>query len=84
MDACTPNAVIQEQSLGIHYNRGNDLMDYLAGKDVFRYSEGYVALPAGPGLGIEINEELVRERAKTGHRWKNEVWRYADGTPAEW
>jgi galactonate dehydratase len=84
MDACTPNAVIQEQSLGIHYNQGNDLLDYLRDKSVFRYSEGYLALPAGPGLGIEVNEELVRERAKEGHHWKNEVWHYADGTPAEW
>ncbi|MDR1972209.1 MAG: galactonate dehydratase [Treponema sp.] len=84
MDACTPNAVIQEQSLGIHYNQGNDLMDYLNDKDVFRYSAGYAALPTGPGLGIEINEDLVRERAAIGHHWKNDVWRHADGSPAEW
>jgi len=29
IDGCTYNAVIQEQSLGIHYNVGNDLLDYL-------------------------------------------------------
>jgi galactonate dehydratase len=29
IDFCTPNAFIQEQSLGIHYNQGSDLLDYL-------------------------------------------------------
>jgi galactonate dehydratase len=27
LDFCTPNAFIQEQSLGIHYNQGSDLLD---------------------------------------------------------
>lgn len=27
MDTCTPNVFIQEQSLGIHYNQGSDLLD---------------------------------------------------------
>ena len=84
LDACTPNAVIQEQSLGIHYNEGNDLLDYLTDPDIFNYHEGYVSLPTGPGLGIEINEERVRELAAVGHNWKNPVWRNHDGTVAEW
>ena len=84
LDACTPNAVIQEQSLGIHYNEGNDLLDYLVDPDVFNYHEGFVSLPAGPGLGIEINEDRVRELAKVGHNWKNPSWRNQDGTVAEW
>lgn len=84
LDACTPNAIIQEQSLGIHYNKGNDLLDYLEDKTVFDYQDGYVSLPVKPGLGITINEELVREVDKTGHQWKNLVWRNEDGTVAEW
>lgn len=84
LDACTPNAVIQEQSLGIHYNEGNDLLDYLVDPDVFNYHEGFVSLPARPGLGIEINEDRVRELAKVGHNWKNPIWRNQDGTVAEW
>ena len=84
LDACTPNAFIQEQSLGIHYNQGNDILDYLADPGVFRYENGHVKIPTGPGLGIEINEEKVREMAKVGHNWKNPVWRQADGTVAEW
>ena len=81
---CTYNAVIQEQSLGIHYNVGNDLLDYLTDPSVFDYAEGFVAIPAGPGLGIDVNEEYVKERAEQGHRWRNPIWRHADGSIAEW
>jgi galactonate dehydratase len=84
LDACTPNAIIQEQSLGIHYNGESDLLDYLRNPDVFAYEDGYVPLPTGPGLGVEIDERKVRKAAKSGHDWKNPVWRNADGTVAEW
>ena len=84
LDACTPNVFIQEQSLGIHYNQESDLLDYLKDPSIFAYEEGYVSIPEGPGLGIEVDEEKVREAAKAGHDWKNPVWRNADGTVAEW
>jgi galactonate dehydratase len=84
LDFTTPNAVIQEQSLGIHYNQGSDLMDYLKDKAVFAYENGHVPLLTAPGLGIEIDEEKVREMAKIGHDWKNPIWRTADGAVAEW
>jgi L-alanine-DL-glutamate epimerase-like enolase superfamily enzyme len=84
VDACTPNAVIQEQSLGIHYNRGSDLLDYLADPSVFAYEDGFVGIPAKAGLGIEINEEKVQQAAMEGHNWKNPVWRHEDGSVAEW
>nr|WP_159795168.1 galactonate dehydratase [Puerhibacterium puerhi] len=84
LDAVAYNAVIQEQSLGIHYNTSNDLLDYLVDPSVFAYSDGSVAIPRGPGLGIEVNEEYVRERAVEGHRWRNPVWRHSDGSFAEW
>lgn len=84
LDACTPNVVIQEQSLGIHYNEGNDLLDYLSDKSVFDYHDGHVSLPKTPGLGIEVNEAYVLEQSKEGHQWHNPLWRNADGTVAEW
>lgn len=84
LDFCTPNAFIQETSLGIHYNQGADLLDYLADPAVFRFEQGYVKRPTAPGLGIEVNERIVRERAATGHNWKSPVWRNADGSLAEW
>jgi len=84
LDFCTPNAFIQEQSLGIHYNQGTDLLDYLAEPSVFRYRDGHVSLPEGPGLGITVNEEVVLEKSREGHNWKNPVWRNTDGSVAEW
>lgn len=84
LDACTPNAIIQEQSLGIHYNQGNDLLDFLKNPGVFEYKDGYVGLPDKPGLGIDIDEEKVRDLDQLSHDWKNPVWRNQDGTIAEW
>ena len=84
VDATCHNAFIQEQSLGIHYNRGSDLLDYLVDATVFKYDDGYVKIPSGPGLGIEINEDHVRKMAAIGHNWKNPVWRHMDGSIAEW
>lgn len=84
IDAGCYNAFIQEQSLGIHYNKSNDLLDYVLDPSVFAYEEGMVQIPTGPGLGIEVNEEYVLERAEVGHRWRNPVWRHADGSFAEW
>ena len=84
VDATSHNAFIQEQSLGIHYNQGSDLLDYIKDKSVFDYKDGYVSIPQGAGLGIEIDEEFVRKQAEVGHNWKNPVWRHKDGSIAEW
>ena len=84
VDATCHNAFIQEQSLGIHYNRENDLLDYLVDKTVFDYESGFCKIPEGPGLGIEINEEYLLSRAAIGHNWHNPIWRNADGSVAEW
>lgn len=84
LDAVSYNAFIQEQSLGIHYNKTNDILDYLSDPSVFNYEDGMVTIPNGPGLGIEINEEYVLKRAEEGHRWRNPVWRHKDGSVAEW
>ena len=84
VDATCHNAFIQEQSLGIHYNRENDLLDYLVDKTVFDYENGFCKIPEGPGLGIEIDEEYLLSRAAIGHNWHNPIWRNADGSVAEW
>ncbi|UXH43317.1 galactonate dehydratase [Rossellomorea vietnamensis] len=84
VDATSHNAFIQEQSLGIHYNQGSDLLDYVMDPSVFEYKDGYVKIPEGPGLGIEVNEGFIRKQAEIGHNWKNPVWRHKDGSIAEW
>jgi galactonate dehydratase len=84
VDFCSGNAFIQEQSLGIHYNQGSDVLDYLTDPNVFKYQDGFVPLLTAPGLGIEINEAKVREMARVGHTWRNPVWRNVDGSVTEW
>ena len=84
VDFCTPNAFIQEQSAGIHYNDGYDLLNYIRNPEVFAYKDGMCELLTRPGLGIDVNEEYVREMAVRGHDWHNPVWRDSDGVIAEW
>lgn len=84
IDACSPNALIQEQSLDIHYNRTNDVLDYLADAGVFAYDDGYVDIPSAPGLGIELDEEYIERQAEQAVDWHNPVWRHDDGSVAEW
>ena len=84
LDATCYNAVIQEQSIGIHYNVGKEVLDYALNKEDFKFTDGYVDLPKKPGLGVEVNKELVLEENANPHQWKNPVWRHKDGSVAEW
>ena len=84
VDATSYNACIQEQSIGIHYNVGKSVLDYVRNGEDFRFVDGRVQLPVKPGLGVEVNRELVLEESKTPHQWKNPVWRHEDGSIAEW
>ncbi len=84
VDAVAYNALIQEQSLGLHYNQSADLLDYLADATVFAYQDGFVNVPTGPGLGIEIDEEKARAASDHDFRWRNPRWRREDGSVAEW
>jgi len=84
IDFCCPNAFIQEQSIGIHYNVGGEVQDYINNREFFDYKDGFISLPQGPGLGVDVNEEKLIEMDREGHDWKNPVWRNYDGTVAEW
>lgn len=84
VDATSYNAVIQEQSIGIHYNVGKSVLDYVHNQDDFKFVDGFVSLPKRAGLGVDVNRELVIEENKTPHHWKNPVWHHADGSVAEW
>ena len=84
VDFAAPNAIIQETSLGIHYNAGSDLLDYLVDPAVFAFADSAVTRPTAPGLGIEVDEKAVRKAAKKGHDWHNPIWRHDDGSLSEW
>ncbi|TEY44860.1 hypothetical protein BOTCAL_0343g00030 [Botryotinia calthae] len=67
--ACS-NHVIQEMSLGIHYNvGGQDLTSYTTNPEVWKVAGGYIDLMKGPGLGIDIDEEQVRRLSQGAEPW---------------
>jgi galactonate dehydratase len=84
VDFVSYNAVIQEQSMGIHYNQGAELLDYVKNKQDFNISDGYIKPLPKPGLGVDVDEDHVKEMAKEGCDWKNPIWRHQDGSIAEW
>jgi len=80
----TPNYLIQEQSIGIHYNRGAEVLDYVLDKAPLRFVDGAIERLTGPGLGIEVDDAAVRAADRRGHEWRTPIWRHADGSLAEW
>ncbi|MFI0776815.1 galactonate dehydratase [Streptomyces sp. NPDC021212] len=80
----TPNFLIQEQSIGIHYNDGAEVLDYVVDPEVFRFHEGHINRPTAPGLGIEVDEKAVRAADGTTPDWRGPIWRHPDGSFAEW
>ena len=73
LDACTPNFLIQE-----HVTLGEGYL-----KTPFVVKDGYVDVPAGPGLGIEVDEAAVAEQAYDGG-WENPRLWHEDGSLADW
>jgi galactonate dehydratase len=83
----TPNFVIQEMSLGIHYNTEageHDLHSYVKDPKVFDVVDGHVKALTGVGLGIEIDEEAVRRVSKTTQPWLPKEFFGVDGSIREW
>jgi galactonate dehydratase len=73
MAASIPNFLCQEQvSLGEGYL-----------KKPFTVRNGYLDLPTGPGLGIELDENAMAD--KIGHNWRNpENYDADDGAAVDW
>jgi galactonate dehydratase len=80
----TYNYLLQETSLGIHYNENIELINYVKNKDVFKIENGYIKAFETSGLGVDIDEEVVKEMAKKSVNWKNPVWKHEDGSLAGW
>lgn len=80
----SPNYLIQEQSIGIHYNEGAEVLDYVTDPAPLEFHDGHFELLTGPGLGIDVDEAAVREAAARFEGWSNPVWRHHDGSFAEW
>lgn len=71
--ASIPNFLCQEQvSLGVGYL-----------KQPFKVENGYIPLPTGPGLGIELDEDALAD--KIDHDWRNrESYDADDGSVVDW
>ncbi|KAK4233942.1 enolase C-terminal domain-like protein [Achaetomium macrosporum] len=85
VDIVSANFVIQEMSLGIHYNStGQDITSYILNPDVWKVEAGYVTIPTGPGLGIEIDEQQVRALSKDAKPWVSPGFIGPGGEIREW
>jgi len=71
--AAIPNFLCQEQvTLGEGYL-----------KSPFRLEKGYIPIPTGPGLGIELDENALAD--KIDHDWRNrESYDREDGSVVDW
>ncbi|QGZ40458.1 galactonate dehydratase [Pseudoduganella flava] len=84
VDFVSHNAVLQEQSMGIHYNKGAELFDYVINREDFQITDGYFAPLPKPGLGVIVDEERVIAASQSAPDWRNPLWRHPDGSVAEW
>ena len=84
VDFVSPNAVLQEHAIGIHYNDGIEPTHYIKNKDDLLLEDGHILPSSLPGLGLEIDRDAVIEGSRVGHGWKSPTWRHEDGSVAEW
>ncbi|WP_424005107.1 galactonate dehydratase (plasmid) [Haloarcula salina] len=77
------NILTQQQSLERYPEEEADIR-YLENQDALRCVDGYFEPPTAPGLGIEIDEELVREQSAVDVKWNTPIRRRDDGSIAEW
>ena len=79
LDACTPNFLVQEHP-------GNpDKSDLGVGyiKNPFVIEKGYIMIPTGAGLGVELDEEALKDKIYDGS-WTTPRLSFEDGSWAEW
>lgn len=79
LDACIPNFLVQEHP-------GNpDFSDLGVGyiKTPFEIKDGYISVPNGPGLGIELDEEALKDKIYDGN-WSTPRIYHEDGSNADW
>ena len=73
VDACTPNFLCQE-----HVCLGEGYL-----KRPFVLKDGFVDVPTGPGLGIEVDEDALAGKLYDGD-WENPRLWHDDGSVADW
>lgn len=80
LDTCIPNFLAQEHPT---QEEGRDLGAGLF-REPFVIENGYIEVPQKPGLGFEIEEELLQEAVYDGN-WRNPILFFKeDGSVGEW
>lgn len=77
----TPNMLVQERDVDWW---GGLFARYVENPEIFAITDGHVARPQRPGLGIVVNEKEVRKSAVTEPVRRLERNRQRDGSFAEW
>ena len=87
--ACTSHAMQEVQSLGGAGSPGGRAgggwdwsFDLL--KQTFEVVDGYVTVPEGEGLGIEVDENAITEHMDEWNPHAPPLWQHDDGAYAEW
>lgn len=79
VDACSPNFLVQEHPGNPD---GGDLgVGYL--KEPFVMKNGYIDVPTKPGLGVELDEDALKEKLYDG-KWMTPRQYFEDGSNADW
>lgn len=80
LGACTPNFLICEHfGMKEEWDIGEGYL-----KQPFKIIDGYISIPKTPGLGIEVNEMVVEERAFPGNWDSPRLYADDDQTIVDW
>lgn len=80
LGACTPNFLIAEHfGMKEEWDLGEGYL-----KTPFKVKDGYIHINSLPGLGIEVNEDVVAERAYDGSWDSPRLYAEDDGTIVDW
>lgn len=79
-----PNAFLQELHGKFYADPDSQFHSYLHGENFMSFDDGFLTIESGPGLGIEVDEDYVREQARRKTTWKGPTWHYEDGSVANW
>ena len=79
LDACVPNLLAQEHpGMPDHADLGVGIL-----KTPFKIEDGYIRIPEGPGLGIEVDESKL-DALRFDGTWDTPHLEFEDGSIADW
>jgi galactonate dehydratase len=80
----TPNFAIQEMGIGMHYNGTQDITSYISNPEIWKVTDGHIDILHGPGLGIQVDEQQIRQLSEGAKAWPCPEFRGPCGELREW